>query len=99
MRLAVGITTISALVAAGDAYEALQDVAIIFLILGAADRHDPTACLALGNFAWHQAQRLLSASFEGVAVPPAHASNTSTHIMTGRVAVVASAVVYQALSA
>ena len=40
-------------VAAGDCNEALEDVAIVFLILGAADRHNPTACFAVGNFARH----------------------------------------------
>jgi hypothetical protein len=85
--------------AAGDMYEALEDAAIVFLILGAADRYNPTAFFALGNLARHQAQRLLSASFEGVAAPPDPASDTSTHIMTGRVPVVASAVAYHALSA
>src|SRR5258708_20736849 len=45
--------------AAGDSYETLQDVAIVFLILGAADGHDPTASLTRGNFTWHSAERSL----------------------------------------
>src|SRR5882757_3248654 len=39
--------------AARNPYEALQYAAIVFLILGAADRHDPAASLAMGNFAGH----------------------------------------------
>ena len=41
---------------ARDAYEALQNSATVFLILGAADGYDPTAGLALGNFTWHAAE-------------------------------------------
>ena len=39
--------------AAGHANEALQNVAVVFLIFGAADGYDPAASLAVGNFAWH----------------------------------------------
>jgi hypothetical protein len=28
-------------------------LAIVFFVFGAADRNDPPACLAVGNFAWH----------------------------------------------
>jgi hypothetical protein len=56
-------------------YEALEDAAIVFLILGAADRYDPTAFFALGNLARHQEPRLLSAIFEQAAAPFARANN------------------------
>jgi hypothetical protein len=70
-------------------YEAFEDAAIVFLILGAADRYDPTSCRALGNLARHQAERLQSAGSDDVEAPPVQANDTSIHIMTGRVAVVA----------
>jgi hypothetical protein len=40
-------------VTAGNAHEALENPAVIFLVLGAADRNDPTARLTLWNFTWH----------------------------------------------
>ena len=39
--------------AARNPQEAFQDAAVIFLILGAADRYDPTASLTRGNFTGH----------------------------------------------
>ena len=47
--------------AAGNAHEALEDMAVIFLILRTADRHDPTARLAFRNLTGHYLQRLLEA--------------------------------------
>src|SRR6266404_3023775 len=41
--------------AARDAYEAFQNMAVVLLVFGAADRHDPAATLARGNFTWHSA--------------------------------------------
>jgi hypothetical protein len=39
--------------ASRDGYEALQDVAIVFFILGTADWNYPTPTLIVGNFAGH----------------------------------------------
>ena len=39
-------------------HEALEDLAVIFLILCAADRNDPPTCLAVGNFTGHYLQHL-----------------------------------------
>src|ERR1700732_2864561 len=41
--------------AARDAHKALQNMTVVFLVFGAADRHDPAAALAVGNFTWHTA--------------------------------------------
>ena len=42
--------------AARGAHEALEDAAVVFLILGAADRDDPAAGLTVRNFAGHPSQ-------------------------------------------
>ena len=50
--------------AAGNAHEALEDLAVIFLILCAADRNDPPTCLAVGNFTGHYLQHLPRALYQ-----------------------------------
>src|SRR5208337_1255520 len=53
--------------ATGDAHEALEDVAIVLLVLGAADRNDPAARLAVGNFARHPVLLLRASGLEAAA--------------------------------
>ncbi len=48
--------------AARDAHEAPQDVAIAFLVLGAADRDDPAACRTIRDYARHPVLLLKPAS-------------------------------------
>ena len=55
--------------AAAEADEALEDAGVVFLVLGAADRNDPTSFATIGDLAGTHAARLLKA--EGLrATPP-----------------------------
>jgi hypothetical protein len=46
--------------ATGHAHEALEDPAVIFLVLGTTDGNDPTARRTFWNFTWHKPFRLSS---------------------------------------
>src|SRR5260221_4086421 len=69
--------------AARHEHEEFKNMTVVFLVFGAADRHDPAATLALGNFTWHSAAPPRARKFLCAAARTTLSrSRTSRRIMT-----------------